>query len=203
MGSKRVGLARIEAMIEALKRDLDLTSTTISGSPVLTTGNLTATGQTRLQSGIVVPMWATKTQATSTALSANVWYYVDTASALTMTLPTAANSNKGDVIYVEYVNKINNGVTHKYGTAGEFFGLQSTVFRPKGDTGSAVGLIYTVDMANGSSDDFLNLIGLDNAGPGIGSHLCFAFNGSVWVVQGYLTSSGTAEEANASVFAAT
>jgi|10_taG_2_1085330.scaffolds.fasta_scaffold91257_2 hypothetical protein len=203
MGSKRVGLARIEAMIEALKRDLDLTSTTISGSPVLTTGNLTATGQTRLYSGQVVPLWTSKTLAASGALSANKWYFVQTATALTMTLPAAAASTRGDVIFVEYVNVINDGVTHKYGTSGEMFGAQSSVVRPDGSTGSAVGLIYTIDMADGTNDDFLNLIGLTNGGPGVGSHLTFAFNGTVWIVHAVLTSTGTAAAANASVFAAT
>ena len=41
MGTKRVGLARVEALIEGLKRDLDLSSCTISGGLQVTPAILT------------------------------------------------------------------------------------------------------------------------------------------------------------------
>ena len=77
----------------------------------------------------------------------------------------------------------------------------SACYRMDGSTGSAVGLIQTVDVADGTGDDFLNLIGLTNAGPGIGTYVIFTFNGSKWRAEARCTSSGTGVAANLSVFA--
>jgi hypothetical protein len=119
----------------------------------------------------------------------------------TLTLPTIANSAVGDTIIVEYQVGINNGQTHKYGTSTEMFMGGSACYRMDGSTGSAVGLIQTVDVADGTGDDFLNLIGLTNAGPGIGTYVIFTFNGSKWRAEARCTSSGTGVAANLSVFA--
>tara|TARA_R110000737_G_scaffold34657_1_gene53242 strand:+ start:1832 stop:2479 length:648 start_codon:yes stop_codon:yes gene_type:complete len=122
-------------------------------------------------------------------------------AAITATLPTAATSEIGDVIKVQYNTIIANGATHKYGTATEFFEGGSTVYKMTGATGSAVGLIMSADVADGTGDDFLNLVGLTNAGPGIGTEVIFSFNGSAWWAEARCTSSGTGIAANLSVFA--
>jgi len=122
-------------------------------------------------------------------------------NAITATLPTAANSELGDVIYVEYQVVASNGQTMKFGTAGEFYAAKSAVYRTRGDTGSAIGLIKSVDVADGTADDFLNMIGLTNAGPGIGSYIKFSFNGTAWWAEARTESSGTGVAANVSTFA--
>ena len=182
------------------KRSVNLLRNAMGKPMDINVQSLTVNGATR--SPHLCPTAKTELAA-STALSANTWYYnTHTGGAdRAYTLPAAADSKKGDMIIVEYHGVIADSQTHKYGTSGEFFTAQSSAFRPKGDTGSAVGLIYTHSAANGSSHDFLNLIGATNAGPGIGSKVCFWFNGSAWLAEAYLTSSGTAAAANASVFA--
>ena len=124
-------------------------------------------------------------------------------AAITATLPTNAASTVGDVIVVEYQVGIANSATHKFGTAGQFFMADSAVYKKTGATGSAVGLIDTVDIADGTGDDFLNLVGLTNSGPGIGSYVVFSFNGTLWRAEARCTSSGTGAAANLSVFATT
>tara|TARA_R100001594_G_scaffold145012_1_gene194694 strand:- start:700 stop:1263 length:564 start_codon:yes stop_codon:yes gene_type:complete len=90
MGSKRVGLRRIEALIERLKRDLDLSSSTISGATIkghkreiiaLTNAATTARSLLASESGAVVtcaPTTAGGNTITVTmppvAGTAGVWY---------------------------------------------------------------------------------------------------------------------------------
>ena len=175
-------------------------------STITASGAVFANDGIASDTGVVAPTEA-KTQIAngfSGALAANKWYLAPAdGNAITATLPTISSSTKGDSIVVEYITAINNGDTHKYGTSTEMFETNSTCYRMNGATGSAVGLIMTVDTANGSSDDFLNLIGLTNAGPGIGSIVKFTFNGSNWRAEARCTSSGTGIATNASVFAAT
>ena len=140
---------------------------------------------------------ASVTLTASGALAANTHYICTATGAITCTLPTAANSSKGDTIVVEYTDVIGNGVTHKYGTAGEFFAKDSLVFR------RAAVEIYSADTSDGAADDFLNLIGTTNGGPGIGSKAVFTFNGARWHAHAVLATSGTGVAANLSVFAAT
>ena len=195
MGTKRVGLARTQALIQNLKREIALGSSTLSATTLSSA------------TGITAPSMTSKSQLANgfaSALTKNTWYLAPAdGAAITATLPTQAASTKGDVIVVEYHVAIDNGATHKYGTAGEFLMANSAVYRSTGATGSAVGLIFSVDVADGTADDFLNLIGLTNAGPGIGSLVVFTFNGSTWQAEAKCTSSGTGEAANLSVFAAT
>ena len=122
-------------------------------------------------------------------------------NAVTATLPTAANSSLGDVIIIEYHVKGSNGQTMKIGTAGEFYMPKSAIYKPVGATSSLVGLNYAVDIADGTADDFANLVGLNNAGPGVGSYVICTFNGSVWRLEARLTSSGTSVVNGTSVFA--
>jgi len=163
-----------------------------------------ATGMSN-KTGVVAPTITAKTQIAngySGALTANTHYLAPAdGNNATMTLPAQASSVKGDTIIVEYHNDMSNGQTHKYGTSTEMFMAGSACYRMNGATGSAVGLIQTVDVADGTGDDFLNLIGLTNAGPGIGTFVIFTFNGATWRAEAKCTSSGTGAATNASVFA--
>ena len=181
----------------AITTNFDINS---SGSLILSAGLSSPTG-------LVGSTNTSKSQlanGASGALTKNTIYLSPAdGNDITVTLPTAANSTAGDVIIVEYQVGIGNGQTHKYGTSGEFFMANSAVYKMTGATGSAVGLIETVDVADGTGDDFLKLIGLTNAGPGIGSYVIFSFNGTNWRAEARCTSSGTGAAANLSVFATT
>ena len=167
------------------------TNATIGGSISNPTGMIAATvSKTQMANGFAAAM-VKNTHYLSPANGA----------AITATLPAQASSTSGDVIIVEYQVLVANGATHKFGTAGEFFLANSAVYKMTGATGSAVGLINTVDVADGTADDFLNLVGLTNSGPGIGSYVVFTFNGTVWRAEARCTSSGTGAAANLSVFA--
>ena len=175
-------------------------NTTIGGTLGVTLGISNPTG-------LVAPSNTAKTQmanAFSAALVKNTHYLTPAdGAAFTATLPAQASSSSGDVIILEWQVVVDNGATQKVGTAGEFFMAKSAVYRMTGATGSAVGLIQSVDAADGTGDDFLNFIGLTNSGPGIGTYAVFTFNGSVWRAEARCTSSGTGAAANLSVFATT
>ena len=167
--------------------------------------NVSFIGGVANPTGIMGGSLTSKTQlanGASQALAANTHYIapVDGNNA-TLTLPTQAASSVGESIIIEYQHIVQNGQTHKYGTSGEFFMEHSACYRMSGATGSAIGLIQTVDAADGSADDFLNIIGLTNAGPGIGTYIIFTYNGSKWRAEARCTSSGTGIAANLSVFA--
>ena len=174
-------------------------------------GTLSVTGYAAFTTGVANPTGllgaslTAKTQmanAFSAALTKNTHYLSPAnGAAITATMPTNANSTVGDIIVVEYQVAIANGATHKFGTASQFFMAKSAVYKKTGATSSAIGLIDTVDVADGTGDDFLNLIGLTNAGPGIGSYVVFSFNGTLWRAEARCTSSGTGVAANLSVFA--
>ena len=138
-----------------------------------------------------------KTQLTagSVSLSKNTVYIAPTAS-MTVTIPTAATSTKGDVIVVEFHADVANSAALKFGTSGEFFMAGSVIYKSASATATAS------DVADGTADAFLNLAGTTNGGPGVGSKLVFSFNGSKWSVEANLTSAGTAVDANASAFSA-
>jgi len=124
-------------------------------------------------------------------------------NACVLTLPTHAASVVGDAILFEVDTAIANGETVKIGTASQFFMAKSRVVRQTGATGSAVTGITSIDLADGTGDDFLNLVGLTNAGPGVGSNVEITFNGTAFMVNAYMESSGTGVAANLSVFATT
>lgn len=165
------------------------------------TTNLTisASGGIANPTGVVGSTLTAKTQLAngfSGALAKNTHYLAPAdGNNATATLPTAATSTVGDTIIVEYQAAMSTGQVHKYGTSGEFFMAGSAVYRRAGVE------IFSVDTADGAADDFLNLIGLTNAGPGIGSYVVFTYNGSKWRAEARLASSGTGAASNLSVFA--
>ena len=185
----------------------DVGSITSDGA-ISTTGIISTTVGMANATGVVGSRITSKTQlangTTPFTLIKNT-HYLSAANgdANVILLPAIASSSAGDVIIVEYQVGINTGETQKFGTAGEFFMAGSAVYRMTGATGSATGLIMSVDTADGAADDFLNMIGLANSGPGIGSSIVFSFNGTGWRAEARCTSSGTGIAANLSVFAAT
>ena len=192
------GPVRSENGFEVITKD----STTGAITTVLdinATGSVIANAGMATPTGLVGGTLTAKTQLAngSAILLAKNTHYLSPANgnAINVTLPAAADSAPGDVIVVEYQAAASNGQTHKYGTAGAFFMAGSAVYRRAGVE------IFSVDIADGTGDDFLNLIGLTNAGPGIGSYVVFSYNGSQWRAEARLTSLGNGTAANLSVFA--
>ena len=176
MGSKRIGLARVEALLENLKREIVGFNVETTASSVTT---VTASG----------------------ALARNSVNLINDTDTGAYTLPAAANCSRGDVIIVKYIAAVADSEVHKYGTAGEFYAAHSTVFA---DSNAANGGVMTlVTVPDGTADDFLNLTGATNGGIGIGSELRFHFDGTQWAVNGTLKRQGTGAVAVTAAFAET
>ena len=132
------------------------------------------------------------------ALAANTVYHVNDTDTAAYTLPAAASSTAGDRIEVIYKAAVANSAVHKYGTSTEFFADTSYVLIPSNAVNAQV---YTMDNADGSADDFLNLTGATNGGWGIGTKLIFIYNGSKWHVECVGSSQGTGAVAATAAFA--
>ena len=158
MGTKRVGLARLEALMENLKREI--VGFNVENTAAAITTHADDSGDA--------------------TLVRNTVNLVNEDATVVYTLPSAADCQAGDVIVVKYGVDIPNTITHKYGTAGEFLAVTSVIHAEDG----ARGKLKLVAAPNGSSNDFLTLTGATNAGCGIGSELKFHFDGSKWSVSG-------------------
>ena len=72
-----------------------------------------------------------KTVMTATELSLNTHYVASTATALAMTIPSAADGDAGDWISVFYTTAINNGAAQTFTTTTDTaYALGSTITRP-------------------------------------------------------------------------
>jgi hypothetical protein len=175
---------------------------TFDGTSLTVTGRLQVSGSVANSIGVVGSSFTSKTRianAFSGALTKNTYYLApENGNNITATLPSAASSTVGDAIIVEYKNDIIDGQTHKYGTSGQFFMSESSCYKP-----NAGALTYSTSSADGTTHDFLNLIGLSDAGPGVGTYVIFTFNGTQWRVEARCTTSGTGAAAGTSVFATT
>ena len=143
----------------------------------------------------------------STALSAdatlatNTLYHVTDTGESIYALPAVGSCVRGDRIVVRYDAIIGNGNKHDYGTASEFFATWSRVYKVGN---AATGGVYTLVAApDGTDDDYLKLTGLDDAGPGLGTHLTFIFDGSNWGVNGVIYKSGDGSATVVTAFAET
>jgi hypothetical protein len=165
-------------------------------------GNLAITNTISNKTGLIAPSITEKTliaNGFSGTLIKNIHFLAPANGAsITAQLPSIATSTLGDVIIVEYKNIINNAAVHKYGTSGEYFMAESSCYIP-----TAGALTYAISSANGTTHDFLNLTGLTNAGPGIGTYVIFTFNGVQWRVEARCTTSGTGAVLGTSAFALT
>jgi len=172
---------------------------TFNGTALNVTGTLQVSGSVANPIGVVGSSFTSKTRIAngfSGALTKNTYYLAPVdGNNITATLPTASSSTVGDAIIVEYKNDMSTGQTHKYGTSGEFLMSESSCYKP-----NAGALTYSTSSANGTTHDFLNLIGLTNAGPGVGTYVVFTFNGTNWRAEARCVSSGTGAVAGTSVF---
>ena len=170
MGTKRVGLARLEALMENLKREIVGFNVENTASAITTHAD---------GSG-------------DATLVRNTINLVNEDAAATYTLPAASACQAGDVIVIKYGVNIPDSVAHKYGTANEFLAVTSVIHAEDG----ARGKMKLIAAPNGTSNDFLTLTGATNGGCGIGSELKFHFDGSKWSVSGKVLASAAG---NASV----
>ena len=138
-----------------------------------------------------------KTAATATELNVNTHYVNGTATALAMTIPSAASTNVGDWISVFYSTAINNSANHTYTTTTDTaYALGSTITRIGGAVTSAV----DVSVA---ADNILTLAGDTNGDCGMGTTVKLvnttgALNG--WAVEVMILNQGTGAEALGSAF---
>ena len=92
MGNRRMGLGRMEALLEAVDRDLNLVNTTLTDCTITTSAVATFSGGLR-NSNVVAQTGTAAEDLTSTA-SDLVWYAA-TAQAADITLPQSTANNAG------------------------------------------------------------------------------------------------------------
>ena len=193
---KRMHLDRLEKQFELLKRDLNMSGGTISGSPTCTLGATTLSSTLTYASGLngVVPPISTAAPtalAAAGALAKNTTYKVTDTDTAIYSLPARADSTAGDWIEVWYSVDVDNGAIHDYGTAGEDLALSSILYKATDATHSQV---WAVDVA-ASLDDYIKLTGVANGSVGIGTHLTFVFNGTAWHVEAWVYGKGAGSAA--------
>jgi hypothetical protein len=138
-----------------------------------------------------------RTAASATELSVNTHYVNGTATALAMTIPSAASSNIGDWITVFYTTAINNSANHTYTTTTDTaYALGSTITRIGGAVTSAVDVSVALD-------NILTLAGDTNGDCGMGTTVKLVnttgtLNG--WAVEAMILNQGTGAEALGSAF---
>tara|TARA_R100001079_G_C4370287_1_gene118754 strand:+ start:252 stop:677 length:426 start_codon:yes stop_codon:yes gene_type:complete len=127
-------------------------------------------------------------QGTGGALAANSRNNITRTSAGGWTLPNVADSTKGDTVWVQYDVDLDNAALHSYSSDAAFNAI-STLYVSTGGGPQAVSLIT---RPNGTSNDFLNITGAANGAGGVGTELCFWFDGANWCVDGLIRCKGTA-----------
>ena len=156
-----------------------------AGSGTTVSNNLTAN---RLTDQVPMPNFSSMTeQATGGALVANSRNNITRNTAGGWTLPNVADSTKGDTVWVQYDVDLDNAALHSYSSDAAFNAI-STVYKP-GGTGSTAKALVT--RPNGSSNDYLNITGAANGAGGIGTELCFWFDGANWCVDANILGKGT------------
>ena len=143
MGTKRVGLARTQALIENLKRELTLGGSTLAGVKRKTSNITESTTVTATDSGTV--------------------YFVDSAGATVITLPTSAAAGAGWWIRVVLTDE------------------PTTSVAVTANTNELAGLVVAADGLDQS--DANTTYTIDNSG-NIGDWLEITCNGSLMYIQG-------------------
>ncbi len=92
MGNRRMGLGRLEALLEAVDRDLNLVNTTLTNCTITTSAVATFSGG--LRNSNVVEQSGTGAEDLTATASDLVWY-ANTAQAGAITLPDATALNVG------------------------------------------------------------------------------------------------------------
>tara|TARA_R100000458_G_scaffold39651_1_gene37162 strand:- start:468 stop:1352 length:885 start_codon:yes stop_codon:yes gene_type:complete len=116
---------------------------------------------------------AAMTGISATELSVNTAYKGATATALAMTLPSAAAGKAGDWITVLYTTAINNGAAHTYTcTTDTNYAPGSIIYtKPGGDDNDST-RPATIDEST-TNDDIITITGLTDGDGGIGTILKF------------------------------
>jgi len=163
MGNRRMGLGRLEALLEAVDRDLDLTNSTLTSPTISKCVSLTAAKLHQSPSCAA----GTPTDISATALTVNT-FYKSIAGATAMTIPSCAAGNIGDFIVVFYSTAINNSVAHTYTTTTDAsFAAGSTCQRVGGAVGSSGAI------SNGTNHNTLTITGATNGDGGVGTIVRF------------------------------
>jgi hypothetical protein len=163
--------------------------------------NLEVSGVHNLINNLLFPTAARTalTVDTGAALQRNQHYTMLATATAALTLPAQSTCVKGDFITLVLTGPVDNGATLKIGTSGEFFTAGSQV-RVVGQDGTRIGV---VDHADGTADDFINIVGLTAGDGGTGSTVSLVFNGSTWTADAVIEGQGAQSAASAStVFAA-
>ena len=196
MGSKRVGLARVEALLEALKRDINFTSATLTDCVITTSAAVTFTGTMSntfgalgLSNGIgvSVPGVVTALPANGALLVKNTYYSEDTTDGEAFLLPTIANSTTGDWIFVRDSAGFANNEKITIGSAAS--GAFAVGCHITGINVTATAQTQAVDIST-ASDNSVIMEGETNGAGGAGSWTCFLFNGTAWTVKGEMYNIG-------------
>ena len=192
MGNRRMGLGRLESLLEQVDRDLNLENSTLT-SPTISKA-VSITGATVLQSpavGNVAP-----TNISATALSVNTRYNA-IAAATAMTIPSAAAGDIGDWITVFYGVAAGNSNAHTYTTTTDTaYALGSTAQR----VGGAVASTADISVAD---DNILTITGHTNGDGGLGTTVRFVnVTGAAqgWAVEAITYGQGTNAQAGTIAF---
>lgn len=176
MGTKRVGLARTQALLENLARSLDLNGSTLTDVIINTSQSVTVSGGTKLQGSFAASNYM-RQPATSngapTAISAgelavNTFFTNAETAAKAYTLPKCADGAIGDHITVLYIDAIGNGVAHTYTlhSGDDNYTLGSSIVR----VGGAAASFSDVSTTN---DDIITITGATNGDGGKGTIVRF------------------------------
>ena len=147
MGNRRMGLGRLEALMEAVDRDLNLENTTLTNAKLTTNETIFARGYTATTPSILTK-WPAHTDATAGNATITIAQLLtgileaDSAAQITYTLPTAALAVDGvvgvavgDCIDFAVINTSTAGteeeITVAMGTQGTAIG---NMVVPGGDT---------------------------------------------------------------------
>jgi|TARA_R110000824_G_scaffold182253_1_gene363123 hypothetical protein len=190
MGTKRIGLARVQALLQNLKRDLELGNTSLLNLKKLASGM-----------GVIAPQTA-KTEVGAGAFSpstlvANTHYVVT--GTITTTSVTLPAGEVGDVIWVEMISEtaaalmVANTNTLAFTTPGASFEANSAVrWLANAASNGAAQVTKAIDAAtaDGSGDNILTLTGATAGGPGNGTWICFTKGATLWRVEGWAYGAG-------------
>ena len=198
---KRMGLARMEALMEQLDRDINFANATLTDCIITTSAAATFTGTLSnsygalsISNGMGCPVMTTATAlpANGALLVKNTYYAEDTTDADAFLLPTVANSTTGDWIMVRDTAGFANDEKITIGSAAN--GGFAVGCQIKGINVTATAQTQAVDISV-SADNSVIMEGETNGAGGAGSWTLFIFNGTAWTVTGEMYNIGNGSQA--------
>lgn len=186
---------------DALK-DHDVDVDDITGATLALSGNATvgsiSTGSGQISSTVAKTL--IPAGALPATLLANTHYLVTgTITAGTAKLPTGV---KGDVIYIEYAAAQVTNIDTNFSTPvpnTDFFSSDSRIYVAAVATTNTP--LFTVDAADGTADDHVNVAADSDDGPGIGSWFRFTRLATQWRCEGVMLTAGAGTAPPAVAFA--